>query len=90
LIAPADDWVALDRASRDFARPAAWKSAKMARGLTISPHSSAKQNAKGNSPGLRFHSATDTVLKYLSPGIQVTRRGLSENWRRGIKIIFPQ
>ncbi len=41
-------------------------------------------------PGLRFHSATDTLLKYLSPEIQVTRIGLSENWRSGIKIIFPQ
>jgi hypothetical protein len=39
-------------------------------------------------PGLRFHSATDTLLKYLSPEIQVTRIGLSENWRRGLKVIF--
>lgn len=41
-------------------------------------------------PGLRFHSATDTLLKYLSPEIQVTRVGLSENWRRGLKIVFRQ
>jgi hypothetical protein len=41
-------------------------------------------------PGLRFHSATDTLLKYLSPEIQVARIGLSENWRRGLKIIFRQ
>lgn len=41
-------------------------------------------------PGLRFHSATDTLLKYLSAEIQVTRIGLSENWRRGLKIIFRQ
>jgi hypothetical protein len=41
-------------------------------------------------PGLRFHSATDTLLKYLSPEIQVTRIGLSENWRKGLKIIFRQ
>jgi hypothetical protein len=41
-------------------------------------------------PGLRFHSATDTLLKYLSSEIQVTRIGLSENWRRGLKIIFRQ
>jgi hypothetical protein len=40
------------------------------------------------SPGLRFHSATDTLLKYLSPEIHVTRIGLAENWRRGLKIIF--
>ena len=42
------------------------------------------------SPGLRFHSATDTLLKYLSPEIRVSRIGLAENWRRGLKIIFRQ
>ncbi len=41
-------------------------------------------------PALRFHSAADTVLKYLSPEIQVTRIGLNENWRRGLKVIFRQ
>jgi hypothetical protein len=41
-------------------------------------------------PGLRFHAATDTLLKYLSPEIQVTRIGLSENWRRKLKIVFRQ
>jgi hypothetical protein len=41
-------------------------------------------------PGLRFHPATDTLLKYLSPEIQVTRIGLAENWRRGLKIVFRQ
>jgi hypothetical protein len=41
-------------------------------------------------PGLRFHSATDTHLKYLSPEIHVTRIGLAENWRRGLKIVFRQ
>jgi hypothetical protein len=40
------------------------------------------------SPGLRFHSARDTLLKYLSPEIRVTRIGLAENWHRGLKIIF--
>ncbi len=42
------------------------------------------------SPGLRFHSATDVLLKYLSPEIRVARIGLAENWRRGLKIIFRQ
>jgi hypothetical protein len=42
------------------------------------------------SPGLRFHSATDTLLKYLLPGIRVTRIRLAENSRRGLKIIFRQ
>jgi hypothetical protein len=41
-------------------------------------------------PGLRFHSATDILLKYLSPEIQVSRIGLNENWRRGLKVIFRQ
>ena len=41
-------------------------------------------------PGLRFHPATDTLLRYLSPEIQITRVGLGENWRRGLKIIFRQ
>ena len=41
-------------------------------------------------PGLRFHSATETLLRYLSPEIQITRCGLNENWRRGIKVSFRQ
>jgi len=41
-------------------------------------------------PGLRFHSATDTLLKYFLPEIHSTRIGLNENWRRGLKIIFRQ
>jgi hypothetical protein len=41
-------------------------------------------------PGLRFHPATDTLLKYLSPEIHITRIGLNENWRRGVKMIFRQ
>jgi hypothetical protein len=41
-------------------------------------------------PGLRFHSATEILLRYLAPEIQITRIGLGENWRRGIRIIFRQ
>lgn len=41
-------------------------------------------------PSLRFHSTIGTLLKYLSPEIQVTRIGLNENWRRGIKVVFRQ
>jgi hypothetical protein len=41
-------------------------------------------------PGLRFHSATETLLKYVSPGIHVTRIGLNENWRRGLQVLFRQ
>jgi hypothetical protein len=41
-------------------------------------------------PGLRFHSASDVLLKYLSPEIHVTRIGLNESWRRGLRVIFRQ
>jgi len=41
-------------------------------------------------PGLRFHASTETLLRYLSPEIQVTRIGLSENWRHGLKVVFRQ
>jgi len=41
-------------------------------------------------PGLRFHAATDKLLKYLSPEIQITRIGLNENWRRRIEVISRQ
>ena len=41
-------------------------------------------------PGLRFHPSTSLLLKYLSPEISVTRIGLAENWRCGIKVIFRQ
>jgi hypothetical protein len=41
-------------------------------------------------PGLRFHSATEILLKYLSPEIQISRIGVNENWRRGIKVVFRQ
>jgi hypothetical protein len=41
-------------------------------------------------PAFRFHSAMEILLKYLSPEIQVTRIGLNENWRRGIKVMLRQ
>jgi len=41
-------------------------------------------------PGLRFHPATDTILKHLSPQIEVVRIGLNENWREGLQVIFRQ
>jgi hypothetical protein len=41
-------------------------------------------------PSLRFHPANEVILRYLSPEIQVTRIGLNENWRRGVKVIFRQ
>lgn len=41
-------------------------------------------------PGLRFHPATDTLLRYLSPEIEVTRVALAENWRCALRVIFRQ
>ena len=37
-----------------------------------------------------FIPRRDILLKYLSPEIHVTRIGLNENWRRGVKVIFRQ
>jgi hypothetical protein len=41
-------------------------------------------------PALQFHSTIDTLLKYLSPEIHITRIGINENWRRGLKVTFRQ
>jgi hypothetical protein len=41
-------------------------------------------------PGLHFHPAAATLVRFFSPEIQVTRVGLNKNWRRGVKIIFRQ
>jgi len=41
-------------------------------------------------PGFRFHPSTDVLLRYLSQDIHVARVGLSENWRRGVRVIFRQ
>jgi hypothetical protein len=41
-------------------------------------------------PALQFHSSNGILLRYLSPEIQVTRLGLNENWRRGLKIVFRE
>lgn len=41
-------------------------------------------------PGLRFHPSTDTLLRFLSREMEVTRVGLAEDWRRGLRILFRQ
>jgi len=41
-------------------------------------------------PALRFHPTTETLLKYLSPEVQMTRIGLNQNWRRGLRVVFRQ
>lgn len=41
-------------------------------------------------PGFRFHPATDTILRYFAPEVQVVRVGLNENWRRGLQVVLRQ
>jgi len=41
-------------------------------------------------PSLRFHPATDIILRHLSPQIEIDRVGLSEHWRRGVKVVLRQ
>ena len=41
-------------------------------------------------PALRFHPATDALLAYLSPDLEVVRVGLAESWRRGLRVVMRQ
>jgi len=41
-------------------------------------------------PALRFHPTTDTLLKCLSPEMEIIRVGLAENWRRGLRAVMRQ
>jgi hypothetical protein len=41
-------------------------------------------------PALRFHPATDTLLRYLSPELEIVRVGLAESWRHGIRVVMRQ
>ncbi|MFZ0213777.1 MAG: hypothetical protein WBE20_12100 [Candidatus Acidiferrales bacterium] len=41
-------------------------------------------------PSLRFHPANEVISRHLSPEMQVTRIGLNENWRRGVRVVFRQ
>ena len=42
------------------------------------------------SPALHFHPSTDAMLRYLSPEIEVIRIGVTESWRRGIRVVMRQ
>lgn len=42
------------------------------------------------SPALHFHPATDTLLRFLSPEMEIVRIGLAESWRRGIRVMMRQ
>jgi hypothetical protein len=41
-------------------------------------------------PALRFHPTTDTLLRYVTPELEVVRVGLAESWRRGLRIVMRQ
>jgi hypothetical protein len=41
-------------------------------------------------PALRFHPTTETLMKYLSPDLEIIRVGLSENWRCGLRVVMRQ
>jgi hypothetical protein len=41
-------------------------------------------------PALRFHPATDTLLGFLRPEIEVIRVGVQENWRSGLRVSLRQ
>ena len=39
-------------------------------------------------PALEFHPTTETILRYLSPDIEVERIGLAADWRTQIRVVF--
>ncbi len=41
-------------------------------------------------PAVRFHPVSGIVLDVLSPQIEVVRVGLTESWRRGIRMVMRQ
>jgi len=41
-------------------------------------------------PALRFHPATDTLLGFLRPEMEVIRVGVQENWRSGLRVSLRQ
>jgi hypothetical protein len=41
-------------------------------------------------PALRFHPATDELLRYLAPEVEMVRVGLVETWRRGVRVVMRQ
>jgi hypothetical protein len=40
------------------------------------------------SPGVEFHPTTETVLRYFPPLVEVERIGVSEDWRRELRVVF--
>jgi hypothetical protein len=40
------------------------------------------------SPSLEFHPATETLLSYVPPAVEVERIGLAVEWRKGLRVMF--
>jgi len=40
------------------------------------------------SPAMDFHPTTETILRYLSPAIEVERVGVGMDWRREMSVAF--
>ena len=41
-------------------------------------------------PALRFHPASDRLLRMLTPELEIVRVGFAENWRRGMRVVLRQ
>jgi hypothetical protein len=41
-------------------------------------------------PSLHFHPSSDTLLGMLSAEIEICRVGVSENWRRALRVVLRQ
>jgi hypothetical protein len=41
-------------------------------------------------PALHFHPATDTLLRYFSRELEIVRVGLTQSWRRGLRVVMRQ
>ena len=41
-------------------------------------------------PGLRFHPATETLLRFVARDVDIVRVGLNEEWRKGLRVLFRQ
>ncbi|HLY60672.1 MAG TPA: hypothetical protein VKV95_07880 [Terriglobia bacterium] len=39
-------------------------------------------------PAFRFHSTTESVLRYFDPAIKIIQVGLNDQWREGPKVLF--
>jgi hypothetical protein len=41
-------------------------------------------------PALHFHPATEILLRYVHPQLEVIRVGLAQSWRRGLCVVLRQ